>query len=446
MNRTPFQRFTHRLALAAVITLTGVPVSAKDNPSVANRFTIAVIPDTQNYIDYKHQAAEGFPFDASRMFLEQMQYIADHAASGGKGDIVFATSLGDVWQHQTMPIDPLHMIRGFRRAPNPVMDAHFAPTPKTREVEMPMARKGFELIDGKLPFSVVPGNHDHDAMWTDANHPPKAEVKGPEDVGMLHSAGLINFKMVFSNQSKFFKGKDWYVASHKDGANSAQIFTAGGYRFLHIGLQFDPPNDALAWAAAIVKQFPGLPTIVSTHDYLDNDGQRLPSPIVDNHAVDPQDNSPQMIWDKFISQNDQVFLVLCGHESGQALRVDDNSAGHKVYQVLSDYQDRGQTAKNAGVKLNRGEGIGDGWMRLMTFDMSGAAPTIQVQTYSTHYKKRSRDVAEYAAWYKAAEKPKMTDAEFQAQDDFVIQLSDFRKRFGEGEKHKPDAAAKKAAH
>lgn len=432
MRNHSLRRLFQGVALATALISAGSSALAKEAVfSAASRFTIAVIPDTQNYIDYTHQTAEGFPFDANRMFLDQMQYIADHV-QGAKGDIAFVTSLGDVWQHQTLAIDPEHEARGFKRVDNPVMDAHFAPSPKVLAIEMPTAREGFRKLAGKVPFSVVPGNHDHDAMWTDANHPPAKVVKSMEDVGMLHAGGLKNFKSVFSDKSEFFKGKDWYVDSYNDGANSAQVFTAGGYRFLHIGLQFDPPNDALEWAASVVKKFPGLPTMVSTHDYLDNSGARVPNPIIDNHAVDPLDNSPQMMWDKFISQHDQIFLVLCGHEHGQALRVDDNRFGNKVYQVLSDYQERGQTAKEAGVKLSWGEGIGDGWMRLMTFDMAQVTPVIQVQTYSTHYKKRSTETPEYAAWYKAREKPKMSDAEFHAQDDFKIELVDFRKRFGAG--------------
>ena len=42
------------------------PVAA---PAPETRFTIAVIPDTQNYMDYTHQKAEGFAFDASEMFI-----------------------------------------------------------------------------------------------------------------------------------------------------------------------------------------------------------------------------------------------------------------------------------------------------------------------------------------------------------------------------------------
>ena len=390
-------------------------------------FTIAAIPDTQNYLDYSHQTAEGFPFDASELFLAQMRYVARNLRSQG-GDIAFVTALGDVWQHSTLEIDPAHAARGFKTAPNPATAVMgLLPTPKTLAVETPVAKRGYELIAGKTPFSVVPGNHDYDATWTDANHPPSTGTTGTANRGVLHVGGLNNFKSVFSDQSAFFKGQRWYVASHDDGADSAQIFIAGGYRFLHIGLQFDAPNATLEWAASVIKRFPGLPTIISTHDYLNTAGERLANPIIDNSVVDPEDNSPQMVWDKFISQHDQIFLVLCGHQHGQAFRNDANRFGHAVYQVLSDYQDRGQTA--SGFKSRGKPRIGDGWLRLMRFDMKPKTPVVHVRTYSTYYQTYSRDLPEYAQWYKPIEQPKFSDDAFRAADDFDIDLTDFRARF-----------------
>lgn len=417
--------------LALCTCLTGValacaPATAADKAD--DSFTIAVIPDTQNYVDYTHQTGEGFAFDASKMFLDQMAFVAANLKSAG-GDIAFVDGLGDNWQHQSLMIDPAHAARGFKRAPNPMMDAHFAPTEKVRTVEMPTVRQGWDMIAGKVPFSVVPGNHDYDAMWTDWNHPPAAQVRSAADVGMLHSGGLSNWKKVFSDQSQYFKDQSWYVASHDDGADSAQIFTAGGYRFLHIGLQFDAPNASLKWAADVIARYPGLPTIVSMHDFLNTAGERLANPIIDNAAADPEDNSPQMIWDKLLSQHDQIFMVLCGHEHAQAFRTDFNKFGHPVYQVLADYQDRAQTAKDAGAKLEPGMGIGDGWLRLMTFDLALKVPQVKVRTYSTHYKVNSVDASDYAKWYKADEKPKLTDEEYMKADDFTIDLTDFRTRF-----------------
>ena len=395
----------------------------------ATSFTIAAIPDTQNYLDYSHQTAAGFPFDANQLFLAQMRYVERNLKSQG-GDIAFVTALGDVWQHATLEIDPAHMARGFKSVPNPATAAMgLLPTAKTLSVETPLAKRGYELIAGKTPFSVVPGNHDYDATWTDANHPPSAAGAATASRGVLHAGGLNNFKSVFSSQSAFFKDQPWYVASHDDGADSAQIFVAGGYRFLHIGLQFDAPNASLEWAASVIKRFPGLPTIISTHDFLNTAGQRLANPIIDNSVVDPQDNSPQMVWDKLISQHDQIFLVLCGHQHGQAYRHDPNQFGHTVYQVLADYQDRGQTASGAPSKTSAKPRIGDGWLRLMRFDMGPATPVVHVRTYSTYYQAFSADLPEYAQWYKPIEQPTFSAEAFLAADDFVIELQDFRDRF-----------------
>ncbi|WP_231635624.1 hypothetical protein [Novosphingobium sp. ST904] len=82
-------------------------------------------------------------------------------------------------------------------------------------------------------------------------------------------------------------------------------------------------------------------------------------------------------------------------------------------------------------------GIGDGWLRLMTFDLALKVPQVKVRTYSTHYKVNSVDASDYAKWYKAEEKPKLTDEEYMKADDFTIDLTDFRTRF-----RKPARSAK----
>jgi hypothetical protein len=397
------------------------------------KFTIAAIPDTQNYMDYTHQTAEGFPFDAREMFFEQMEYIAANVESQS-GEIAFVTGLGDVWQHQTMIIDPDHYMRGFRVYQDPALGKIFAPIQKVWDVEMPAARKGYELLTGKVPFSVVPGNHDYDAVWTNSKFPSTAKVD-PGDkstIGVRHPGGLSNFRAVFGEHTPFFKGRDWYVAANDGGADSAQVFEAEGYKFLHIGLQFDPPNSSLEWAARVMEAHKGLPTIISTYDYLNTVGERAAYPTIDSNKVDLQDNSPQMVWDKLISQHDQIFMVLCGHHGGQALRIDKNVSGYDVYQVLSNYQDRGQTAPDAGVESKRPANIGDGWMRLMEFDFNGNEPVVKVRTYSSLYKKLSSQVREYAAWYRDYEDPGMSDKDFAREDEFTLTLSDFRKRFGTG--------------
>jgi hypothetical protein len=418
MQRRDIRALFFGAAIAATLGLSQAAIAS------GNRFTIAVIPDTQNYVDYQHQKTEGFPFDARPMFIEQMQFVADHAESAG-GEIAFVTALGDVWQHQSLDIDPGHAARGFTF--QTIVSKYFGPKAETRSVEMPSAAEGYDLIAGKVPFSVVPGNHDYDAMWIKPR-PAGADGK-PIGPLLVHVGGLGNFTSVFGSGSHYFKGQPWYVAAHDDGADSAQIFTAGGYRFLHIGLQFDPPDTSLAWADAVMRKYPGLPTILTTHDYMNKDAQRLPALPTDSQALDRQDNDPEAIWQKLIRSHRQIFMVLAGHQSGQALRVDRNRAGGAVYQLLADYQDRGQVLKDAGLTLGPLLGMGDGWMRLMAFDMGGKTPTVHVRTWSTHYRSFSSDWPNYAAWYKADEKPQLSDEAFRREDDFTLSLSDFRARF-----------------
>jgi hypothetical protein len=104
------------LGVSAILLASSGPALAQ-GPETCGDFTVAMIPDTQNYVDYRHQKAAGFPFDASEQYYEQMRWVADHARSAG-GDIVFATHMGDVWQHYSQWMDPGHAARGFKWIPN----------------------------------------------------------------------------------------------------------------------------------------------------------------------------------------------------------------------------------------------------------------------------------------------------------------------------------------
>ena len=56
------------------------------NNAGSSSFTLAVIPDTQNYIDFRHQKAAGFELDSSELFIQQMEHIKAHSVAND-GDI-----------------------------------------------------------------------------------------------------------------------------------------------------------------------------------------------------------------------------------------------------------------------------------------------------------------------------------------------------------------------
>ena len=433
------------LTLLPAIMIALVLAACSSNPSVGvsgkgEQFTIGVVPDTQNMISYKHQQQEGFALDGAAQFIEQMQTIAQWRDASG-APLAFVAGVGDVWQHQTLEMDEEHARRGFVAIPNVYFGSELAVTDRVLTEEIPTAVAGYDLLaKAGIPFGVAPGNHDYDAMWSAAGFVPNTQIDPrelrmiPEHLGMLHIGGLDNFRSAFGENSNFFDGQSWYADSFNGGASSAQTFSAGGYLFLHIALEMQPSDEVIAWALKVIDAHAGSPTIISTHDYLSTEGERLPNPIVDLARIDPeQHNSAEQLWEKLLSQRDEIFLVLCGHQHAQSRRVDNNVNGLQVHQVLADYQARGQSGLDAGQPLDlrrsMPSGIGDGWFRLMEFDLGGDEDVIRVRTYSSHYKGYSSELPEYANWYRAREQPHLSNEEFLQADEFELQLTDFHSRF-----------------
>ena len=246
---------------------------------------------------------------------------------------------------------------------------------------------------------------------------------------IVHIGGLDNFRSAFGSDTAFFSGKDWYVSATNGGGSSAQTFEGGDYRFLHLALEMQAGDAVLEWARSVIEDFPGLPTIISTHDFLNPRGERQTGRRMDLALADPGfNNSAEDIWLEFIRETDQVFLVLSGHQPGQAYRVDKNRFGHDVHQVLADFQRRSQAGVDAGEPV--GQGLGDGWLREMTFRLDAENPRIEVRTYSPHYGAYASDLPTYAEWYRETEQPDMTDEEFVAADEFTVTLNGWRARFG----------------
>jgi len=420
-----------------IIILLCIALSAcsPNSPKVDHQFMIAVIPDTQNMVDYQHQKSEGFAIDSADLFVEQMEFLAENTVSNG-GEIEFITSVGDVWQHMNVYLDPEHAERGFPAILyEPAIGVENL-LKGLREFELPLTKRGYDMIAKTgVPFGVAPGNHDYDTGYQFNPFPddpnPRTRISEAGLTPNRHVGGYNTFNEIFGPNSKYFKDKNWYISSYNGGVNSAQMFEAGGYRFLHFSFEMQAGDDVLEWAQGVIDAHPHLPTMISTHDYLNPRGERLPHPVYDFASVDPSDhNSAEDIWNEFIKQNDQVFMILSGHQIGQAFRVDKNTAGNNVYQILSDYQGRGQAA-NPPTNEKRITGIGDGWLRLMEFDTGLDVPLVKVRTYSTYYKQFSIDHPEYVNWYRDLEQTEMTSDEFHKADHFEIELKDFKKRFGE---------------
>jgi hypothetical protein len=193
-------------------------------------------------------------------------------------------------------------------------------------------------LDGLVPYGIAMGNHDLDGLGGDRS---------------------TNFRIYFGPDR--FQNHPAYGGHSPNGLNSYHFFGGGGYTFLSLHLDVDIPNDAIDWAQGIMNLYPNFPTIVSTHVYLSKSSGREASPYARANG-----NSGSAVWQKLIANNDQIFMTLNGHWSGERMEVAYNSLGHVVYQIQVDYQSR----PNGG----------NGWLQMYTF-----VPTedkIRVTTYS----------------------------------------------------------------
>ncbi|MFW6317388.1 MAG: metallophosphoesterase, partial [Halorubrum sp.] len=106
-----------------------------------------------------------------------------------------------------------------------------------------------ETLDGVVPYSVLPGNHDY-------------------TVTRDRSSGLDNYVDYFG--ASRFDDYDWFGGTGPDDeeANSYQLFSAGGYDFLHLALEWEPRDATLDWAQDVLDQYSERPTVLTTHAYL----------------------------------------------------------------------------------------------------------------------------------------------------------------------------------
>ncbi|XVV09369.1 LamG-like jellyroll fold domain-containing protein [Actinoplanes sp. CA-131856] len=266
-----------RAAVAApAVSLVAAPIGA--SPASAHsssakfdeddpRFALAVLPDTQYLFDA--DSADPAPL------RETFSYLLDQRA---EDNIAFLTHLGDVTEHGT-------------------------------DAEIKLAGETFKKIDGRLPYSVLAGNHD---------------VNGSTDDQRGTTAYLSTFGPAR------FRGRKTFLGASADGYNSAHLIEAGGRQWLILALDWRISDGGLTWAQGVLKAHSRTPAIVTTHDlaYADDGGQAYLS------------GNGQRLWDKLIKGNDQIFLTLNGHYWPPGRTVLKNDAGHDVHVHITNYQDR----------------------------------------------------------------------------------------------------------
>ncbi len=263
------------------------PPAPPDVPSFKPRsWSLVVLPDTQNYSATN-----------PALFMDQTRWIL---ANKDRHNIQYVLHLGDLVDNDALP------------------------------VQWTNAQAALSLLDGQVPYAIVPGNHDYSQLWPNrssrisAYFPPNHFQSWPT-FGGVKDPGKIE--------------------------NSFHLFSAGGSDWIVLALEFGPRNAVIHWANSILDRYPNRRAILITHAFLYLDNTRYDwAAKGDAQAWNPHSylidydadgtNDGEELWQKLIRRHPQVAFVLNGHvvSGGAARLASTNDAGHVVHQMLSNYQ------------------------------------------------------------------------------------------------------------
>jgi hypothetical protein len=335
-------------AAAASAASGGAPAAGPDagwNPDPDSpRFTLAVMPDTQ----FMYWGSQGSVNPEPQE--ESFRYIIANSGRGSADNIAFMAHLGDL-------------------------------TEDAQASSFSYVSKAFDIMDDAgAAYSVLAGNHDVSGDDTRGSTP------------YLTTMGPQRFK-----KSKTFAGSD------SSGYNTAHIFRAGGREWLLLALDWRTSTAGFDWANQFIKENPGLPVILTTHEIV---GSTYDDNVYPYQAGDPENDAAfsdygQTVWDGLINENNQVFLTLNGHYWPPGRMTAQNAAGNDVHLHITNYQ-------------NRYFG-GGAMLRLYHFDLT--RNTIDVETLSPWAVAQRRNVL-------ATQEARLTSA----VDRFAVPV-DFEGRF-----------------
>lgn len=237
------------------------------------------------------------------------------------------------------------------------------------------AHSAFKRLNGKVPYIAATGNHDY-SIDRKGNRSSRYSEFFTIDQNHLN-------KRILVQNTRDESGKPTLENAAYEMKN------LNGKDYLFMTVEFGPRDTVITWAkkVAAMEQYKNHRLVLITHSYLNAKDAHITGDIqwlywepynIDNmiqkspHVKLPHANNGKQIWDKLLQPSANFELVLSGHISGEGYRVDKNSAGKPVHQVLFDAQSMGGGGRS-------GNG-GDGWLRILEFFPD--SKTVKVKTFS----------------------------------------------------------------
>lgn len=277
-------------------------------------FEFVVLPDTQTYV-------EEYP----EIYLHQMRWLANN-----KDRFSFALHVGDITQNNNGK-------------------------------EWDVTKKGFNIIQDKMPYSFALGNHDMGSA--------SGQFADTRNTSLANAYFTVND---FANlKASFPKGKIDNLLSE---------FRIGDQKWMVLSLEFGPRNKTIAWADKMIAEYPEHNFIIVTHAYVYEDSTLHEGEdwwLPENYGIgedigEDAPNNGKQLWEKLIKKHENISMVFSGHilKSGVGTLVSEGEDGNKVYQMLANYQKGVEGSENGG----------NGFLRIIKVDPQNQQ--IHVKTYS----------------------------------------------------------------
>ncbi len=224
-----------------------------------------------------------------------------------------------------------------------------------------------QLHAGDVPFLMAAGNHDFD---DDAK-------------GGTYQRAVTKWDARFPNSD--WTSYDWYVSGYNSQTqNQAATLTILGIKYLFLTIEIFPRAAVITWANTQITNENPDKIIVITHMMVDQNGNHEPDVVagsdvpstysICDYRTDADCKSGEELYADFISQHDNIILVVNGHdlENGQSEGVaarTDTVNGNVINQHLANYQN-----------ISTNSYADSAYIRKYTFSSDGT--TCDVTTYN----------------------------------------------------------------
>ncbi len=182
------------------------------------------------------------------------------------------------------------------------------------DAEYRIAYDAIKQMNGKVPYTLVRGNHD------------------------TYGEGNTSFNKYFAADATYmsqFTGENGGLYEQGSVHNSYYKFSAGGTDWLVLNLDWGISSAVVDWASRVVEENSDRKVIVVTHQYMMQDGTTIDR-LDFNTGYSGSD-----LWKNLISKHDNIEMVLSGHVESNTIVMTQSEGknGNTVSQFLIDGQD-----------------------------------------------------------------------------------------------------------